>query len=219
MVTIMTKEIVGLIIRVVDYKESSLIIHVLTDKNIESIIARGVKKLNSKMKGYILSYNYVKCYVSDGKIPILTDISVINEYSNIQNNIRKNMYAGQLINMLYKEKYENDKVYELASKTIKFINDSNEEYYYLTFLLKNLYFMGLGLSINSNEEKELVGFNITESRVSTKSNNLNFDINKDNTISIFNLYFSKLEDVIDIDLIMLNDFLEKYYQVHASIKL
>ena len=125
----MTKEIFGLIIRVIDYKESSQIMHLLTSDKIESIMCRGIKKQTSKLKGYVLSYNYVKCFVTDGKMPILTDILVIESYSNIQNNINKFKYAGLLIKMLYKEKYENNKIYSLALKSIKYINDSNEEYY------------------------------------------------------------------------------------------
>lgn len=215
----MTKELDGLIIRVIDYKESSLIIHLLTNNKIESIIARGVKKLNSKLKGYILSFNYVKCFISDSKIPILTDILVIDEYKNIQNNIRKNMYAGSLINILYKEQYENMKVYELALKSIKFINDFDEEYYYNLFLLKNLHFMGLGLNVEVNNLKDIIGFNITESKVCYKNDSTSIDLNKEDTIKLIEAYYSKLEEKVDIDLKKLHDFLVSYYLIHASIKI
>ena len=208
----------GLIIRLIDYKESSYIMHLLTPKGIESIICKGVKKLNSKYKGYILSYNYVKCFISNGKIPILTDILVIDTYSNICNDINKNMFAGKLINMLYKEKYENDKVYDLALKSIKFINDSSEDYYYYLFLLKNLYFIGLGLNF-SNIKESFVGYNISESRLVLKNDSIAYDIDKERTITLYNLYYSKLEDKLDIDLSMLINFLKKYYELHASIKL
>ena len=215
----MTKEIIGLIIRVIDYKESSQIMHLLTDDKIESIMCRGIKKQTSKLKGYILSYNYVKCFVTDGKMPILTDILVIDSYNNIQNNVNKFKYAGLLINMLYKERYENNKIYSLALKSIKFINDSNEEYYYNTFLLKNLFFMGIGLNYGTNNINDILGYNISESNIVTKNNNLNIDINKENTIKIFEVYYSKLEDMVDIKLDMLNDFLKKYYEIHASMKI
>lgn len=219
MVTTMTKEIIGLIIRVINYKESSQIMHLLTDSKIESIMCRGIKKSTSKLKGYILSYNYVKCFVTDGKMPILTDILVIDSYKNIQNNVNKFKYAGLLINMLYKEQYENNKVYALALKSIKFINDSNEEYYYNTFLLKNLYFMGIGLNSGSNNVNDLLGYNIYESNIVTKNDSFNIDINKEDTLKIFETYYSKLEDMVDIKLDMLNDFLKKYYEIHASMKI
>ena len=218
MVTIMTKELTGLIIRVIDYKESSLIVHLLTKEKVESVIAKGVKKINSKLKGYILSYNYVTMYVTDSKIPVLTDILVINQLENIQNNIRKNMYAGQIINMLYKEHYDNNRVYELALKTINYINDNDEEYYYNLFLLKNLHFIGLGLS-NDLDKKNVIGFNILEGVIVSKEDNLSTDINKDDTIKIYELYYSKLEDKIEININMLHNFLVKYYELHASIKL
>jgi DNA repair protein RecO len=219
MVTTMTKEITGLIIRVIDYKESSLIMHLLTDDKIESIMCRGIKKQNSKLKGYILSFNYVKCYVTDSKMPILTDILVLNSYRDIQNNLNKFKYAGLTINMLYKEKYENDKIYQLALKTIDFINDRNEEYYYYTFLLKNLFYMGIGLNKANLDNKNMIGYNISESSIMLSDSNSSIDINKEDTIKLFLLYYSKLEEVIDINLNMLKEFLIKYYFIHASIKL
>ncbi len=218
MATTTTNEIMGLIIRLVDYKESSYIMHLLTSSGIKSIICQGIKKPNSKLKGYILSYNYVKCFITNGKIPILTDILVLDSYSSIWNNIEKNKYAGLLINMLYKEQYENNKVYELALKSIKFINDSKEDYYYYLFLLKNLYFIGLGLNFNGINDKFL-GYNISDSKLVFKDDFISIDLNIEDTIKLYNLYYSKLEDILDIDLNMLKNFLKHYYEIHASIKI
>ena len=218
MATTTTNEVTGLIIRLVDYKESSYIMHLLTNKGIVSMICQGIKKPNSKLKGYILSYNYVKCFITNGKIPILTDILVLESYTNIWNNIEKNKYAGLLINMLYKEQYENNKVYELALKSIKFINDNNEEYYYYLFLLKNLYFMGIGLNLNGINDK-FIGYNIADSKLIFKDDFISIDLNKDDTIKISNLYYSKLEDIIEVDINMLKRFLKHYYEIHASIKI
>jgi DNA repair protein RecO len=215
----MTKELEGLVIRVIDYKESSLIMHLLTNSGIESILCKGVKKLNSKLKGYILSYNYVTCSITDGKMPILTDILLIESYINIQNNLTKNKYAGLIINMLYKEKYENNKVYELALKSIKFIDSSDEFYYYNLFILKHLYFMGIGLNMDGTKDNDITGYNINESSVSTKTNGLKADINKEELKEIVNLYLSKLETKIDCDLLFVNKFLKQYYLIHASMKI
>ena len=218
MATTMTNEITGLIIRLVDYKESSYIMHLLTTNGIKSIICQGVKKPNSKLKGNILSYNYVKCFITNGKIPILTDILVLDSYTNIWNNINKNKYAGMLINMLYKEQYENNKVYELALKSIKFINDDNEEYYYYIFLLKNLYFIGLGLN-STGIDKKFLGYNIADSKLVFKYDFINIDLNYNDTINIFNLYYMKLEDKLECNINILKNFLEQYYEIHASIKI
>ena len=215
----MTKELEGLVIRVIDYKESSLIMYLLTDKKIESIICKGIKKTNSKFKGYILSYNYVKCIVTDSNFPTLTDIEVLYSLSNIQNDLNKFKYAGNLINFLYKEKYENDKVYGLAIKSLKYINDSNEMYYYYVFLLKNLYFIGLGLNASNINKSECLGYNIAESTVVTKSMSLDIDVDRINTLKIFEIYLSKIDEIIDINLDILKSFLTKYYYIHASIKL
>lgn len=216
-VTIMTREVVGLILRVVDYKESSVIMHLLTNDKIESIICRGIKKINSKHKGFVLSYNYVKCIITDKTIPTLTDIDLIESYQNIQENINKFKYAGLIINMLYKEKYDNNKIYDLALKTLKYINNDDEEYYYNVFLLKNLHFIGLGL--NKDNINNVIGYNIKESCIITKDSNLSYDINKDDTITIFNLYYAKLEEKVDCNLKMVNDFLKEYYLIHASMKI
>jgi len=215
----MTKEIEGLVIRVIDYKESSQIMYLLTNDSIESIICKGIKKANSKLKGYILSYNYVKCIVTDSKFPTLTDITVINSMINIQNDLNKFKYAGKLINLLYKEKYENNKVFSLALKCLRFINDNDEEYYYNVFLLKNLYFMGIGLNSGNHEIKDVLGYNIAESTIVIKEMNLDIDLNKENTIKLFDIYLSKIDDKININLEEFHNFLKKYYHYHASIKL
>ena len=215
----MTKEIEGLVIRVIDYKESSLIMYLLTESHIESIICKGIKKTNSKFKGYVLSYNYVKCIVTDSTFPTLTDITVISSLSNIQNNLNKNKYAGSLINLLYKEKYENNNVYGLALQCLRYINDSNEEYHYNVFLLKNLYYMGIGLSSGEYNIKDILGYNIAESTIVTKDMTLDIDLNKANTIKLFDIYLSKIDDIIDINLEELYSFLKKYYYIHASIKI
>lgn len=215
----MTKDLTGLIIRVIDYKESSLIMHLLTNSGIESIICKGVKKLNSKLKGYILSYNYVTCTITDSKMPILTDISLIESYINIQNNLTKNKYAGLIINMLYKEKYENNKVYELALKSIKYIDSSDEFYYYNLFILKNLFFMGIGLNLDGMDKNDYIGYNINESIISTKTNGLKADINKEELKELVGLYLSKLEEKKECDLLFVNKFLKQYYLIHASMKI
>ena len=218
LVTIMTKEISGLIIRLVDYKESSYIVHILTNNCIESVVCKGIKKQTSKLKGYIQIYSYVTLLVTDGKIPILTDISEYKRYDNICTNLNKYKYAGLLINMLYKEKYENNKVYELVLKSIDFIDSGNEEYYYYLFLLKNLFFIGLGLNFTGISDK-IVGYNISESKLVFSNDSISADISKTNTLTIYELYYSHLEEVIDVDLIMLKTFLKKYYEIHASIKI
>ena len=58
-----------------------------------------------------------------------------------------------------------------------------------------------------------------ESKLILNSDVVSIDLNIEDTIKLYNLYYSKLEDVIDIDLNKLKSFLKSYYEIHASIKI
>ena len=51
------------------------------------------------------------------------------------------------------------------------------------------------------------------------NDSISTDINNSDTLTIYKLYYSKLETMIDVDLNMLKRFLKQYYEIHASIKI
>lgn len=215
------KKIEGIILRSIDYKETSKIIYLLTKDRIESVLVRGVKKMNSKFKAMILNYNHVLCYTSDSKLPVLTDMDLIYEYKNIKSNLEKNKCSGMIIKVLNQTKYEDSRIYDILIKTLYYIDKDDEIYYLITFLIKNTYFLGISpnFSCVCEGNKKYIGFSLKEGTIVCENCCKNAYINMELTYQLNKLYFSRLEEKIDINNDEMLDFIKKYYQYHALIAL
>lgn len=112
----MIKKVTGIIVKTQDYKESSKIIYVLTKEyGYISIIAKGARRLKSKLRSVTttLTYGYFHIYYKEDKLSILIEVDVLDYFKQITSDLTKISYAsyfcelgGQVIKQISTIEYE-----------------------------------------------------------------------------------------------------------------
>jgi len=99
----------GIIINTKNYGDTSKIIDILTKEyGIIGVIAKGCKSIKSNLRSVTdkLTYANFTIYFKKDKLSILSEASVINNFSNIKKDIEKISYASFLLdltNQVYKQ--------------------------------------------------------------------------------------------------------------------
>ena len=122
-------DVEGIIINSKDYKDSSKILDIFTfEYGVIGVIAKGCKSIKSNLRSVTdkLTYATFTIYYKKDKLSILTEASVINNFSNIKKDIEKISYASFLVdltNQVYKQCEENN-LFNLLISALKKINDN-----------------------------------------------------------------------------------------------
>lgn len=124
----MVIDVEGLIINTKNYGETSKIIDILTKEyGIIGVIAKGCKSLKSNLRSVTdkLTYATFTIYYKKDKLSILSEASIINNFSNIKKDIEKISYSSFLLdltNQVYKQ-CENSNLYNLLISSLIKINE------------------------------------------------------------------------------------------------
>lgn len=123
----MIKQIEGIIISTVDYKESSKILNILTkNEGLIGVIAKGAKNPKNKnaFSSNTLIYGIFHLNYNKGSIPLLLEVDIFENFKNIRKNFFNTNYAIfllELVSQVYK--YDNSKsIYEILIKGLKKID-------------------------------------------------------------------------------------------------
>jgi len=125
----MVIDVEGIIINTKNYGDTSKIIDILTKEyGIIGVMAKGCKSLKSNLRSVTdkLTYASFTIYYKKDKLSILSEASIINNFSNIKKDIEKISYASFLIdltNQVYKQS-ESEELYDLLISSLIKINDS-----------------------------------------------------------------------------------------------
>jgi DNA repair protein RecO (recombination protein O) len=125
----MVIDIEGIIINTKNYGDTSKIVDILTkDYGVIGVMAKGCKSLKSNLRSVTdkLTYATFTIYYKKDKLSLLSEASVINNFSNIKKDIEKISYASFLIdltNQVYKQCGDND-LYDLLISALMKINDN-----------------------------------------------------------------------------------------------
>ena len=145
----MIKKVEGIIVSIVDYKESSKILNIFTkDEGIIGVMARGCKKVKSNISATsnILTYGYFHLNVNNKGMANLIEVDVINNFKVIRKNFVKTNYAIFLLE-LASQVYKNDRdnsIYELLISGLVKINEDYDENIITSIIeLKLLYYLGI----------------------------------------------------------------------------
>lgn len=220
----MEKQIIkGIIIKSIDYSESSKICHLLTDSGVQSVLVKGAKRLKSKFLGILEPVTLVSFIVSGSNLKVLTDADLVNEYKVIHESIKKLVYANnllELINVLIHEDY--CLIYNFLLKCLNKMEECfDEEVISFIFELKLLKLLGVEPQFDAciSCGKEFVdGFNIELGGVVCKACSGIHNLELLNTI--YELYrFDISNDIPNIDEGMksqLRAFIDEYYKIHVG---
>ena len=145
----MIKEIEGIIISTVDYKESSKIINIFTKtEGIVGIVARGSKRLKSNISASssVLTYGIFHINTRSRGMGNLLEVDIINNFKNIKSNLLKINYACfllELTSQVYRHDNDNS-IYKLLIDGLNKINDGYDENVITSIIeLKMLDYLGI----------------------------------------------------------------------------
>ena len=125
----MVIDVEGIIINTKNYGDTSKIIDIFTKEyGLIGVMAKGCKSLKSNLRSVTdkLTYANFTLYYKKDKLSILSEASVINNFTNIKKDIEKISYASFLLdltNQVYKQ-CEDNSLYELLISSLIKINDN-----------------------------------------------------------------------------------------------
>lgn len=159
----------GIIVKSIDYKDYSKLIYLINEDGLDTLLVKGAKKPRSRNFAYsqiLTKINYLK--VETKTFDILTTGQIINNYSNIKEDILKTKYAYQVMELSYQfANHIEDKqlFYTFLDEILTRMNDSQySSIFELVFRLKLLYLLGVGpifsRCIVCNSRENIRGFSL-----------------------------------------------------------
>lgn len=119
----------AIVIKRKNYGEADRILTVFTkNKGKISIIAKGVRKINSRRSSHIELLNHSVIGIYEGKMPILTEAETLSHYTVLKSDLQKAgmaFYICELVDGLLAEHQENRAVFSLIQNTLSKLE--NEE--------------------------------------------------------------------------------------------
>ena len=227
-------DVEGIIINVKNYGDTSKIIDILTKEyGIIGVIAKGCKSLKSNLRSVTdkLTYATFTIYFKKDKLSILSEASVINNFSNMKKDIEKISYASFLIdlsNQVYKQ-CEDNNLYDLLISSLIKIND-NFNPLIITNILELKYLEYLGVMPNLNGcsicgSKSVVTLSSDKGGYLCSKCHTNEPIVSDKAIKLVRMYtlvdINKIEKLdIKKDVVYeVNNFIDDYYDRYTGLYL
>lgn len=205
----------GIILRTIDYKDNSKILYIYTKDGLISVLARGVKKLNSPFKSSVLTYNLVSFTATNKKLPTLVDCAVIDYFNDIKTDYLQALKISRMSNMVLMVTEPSKLLYDFFISSIK--NILNYENIMDIFYMKMTYFFGVNPQLKCHCGNDIVYFDIEEG-IGYCANHTNSDnhklvdlIKKTYMLKYGNEY---LLDSSEKDI--LTSFIKKYYSKHID---
>ena len=230
----MVTTIEGIILNSKNYGDTSKIIDVFTKEyGVIGVIAKGAKSLKSNLRSVTdkLTYANFTIYYKKDKLSILSEASIINNFSNIKKDIEKISYSSYLLdltNQVYKQCDSAD-IYDLLIHSLKKIND-NFNILAITNILELKYLNYLGVMPNLDGcclcgAKNVITLSSDKGGYLCKKCHTNELIVNENTIKLIRMYnyvdikrISKLD--LNINIIKeVNNFIDDYYDRYTGLYL
>lgn len=230
----MVVDVEGIIINVKNYGDTSKVIDILTKEyGIIGVMAKGCKSLKSNLRSVTekMTYAIFTIYYKKDKLSILSEASVINNFSNIKKDIEKISYASFLLdltNQVYKQNDTNELYDYLISGLIK-INEGFNPLVITNILeLKYLYYLGIMPNLDGCSlcgTKSVITLSSDKGGYLCSKCRVNEPIISDKTIKLVRMYtlvdinkITKLDLNKDI-IYEVNNFIDEYYDRYTGLYL
>lgn len=142
----------AVILKNLDYKETSKLVYFYTNNGVTSAMAKGAHRKESKVRSLIEPITCVNVCYSDAKLPTLTQIDLVSNFTNIKYDLEKQVYALHILELVYRLTIEVDhqKIYQLLKKTLQTLDRGiDSELVSFVFELKLLFYLGLALDFEN----------------------------------------------------------------------
>lgn len=230
----MEKIIEGIVIKTMDYQDSSKIVTLITkDLGTVGLLVRGAKKTTSKLRSATELYTHGEyiCFYKKEGLSTLKTVNVKHPNFNIKSDFSKSAFIGYMAEIVYKiskDSKGNPKIYDIFSYAVKKIeNGLDEEIITFIFELKILEELGVmpildGCAICGSSN--IAGLSVDHAGLICKNHvdmcEYNFSINTIQTIR--KLYYA---DIKILESVKLNSktkneirkFIDMYYDKHTGL--
>jgi len=148
----MQEKVCGIVLSTIPYKESSKILNILTKEHgLIGVIAKGASSMKSNLRAYTnnYTYGYFYIYYKEDKLSMLSQVDIINTFSNIRLDIEKISYLAylcELSNQVLKQNNDNS-IFDLLIEAILKI-ENNFDPLIITNIIELKYLDYLGISLN-----------------------------------------------------------------------
>ncbi|MBQ8193192.1 MAG: DNA repair protein RecO [Bacilli bacterium] len=225
----------GIIISETPYGDTSKIINIYTKEHgVIGVMCKGVKSLKSPLRTKTLKYTYGYFYIkyNEKKLSQLIDVDIINNFTNIKNDITLISYLSyitELTNQVVKQN-DDETIYNLYISTILKINEKQNPLILTNILeLKYLDYLGVGLNLDScikcGSKKEIITLDPDEGGYICKNCYQNEKILDPKSIKLIRMYYLiDINSISDINISEkitneINYFLDKYYERYTGLYL
>lgn len=164
----------GIILRSVDYGESSKVVTIFTREHGKvGVMARGAKKPKSRLAAVsqLFTYGYYLCKKGPGTgMPELSQGEIIDSYSDLRQDLWKTAYAAylcELLDRLTSEHESNPYLFQLLQLTLHYLDEGRDpEILCRIFESKMLILAGIRPELHAcascGEEREPYSFSISQ---------------------------------------------------------
>jgi DNA repair protein RecO (recombination protein O) len=229
----MIEKVEGIILSISDYQESSRILQVLTKEHgLIGVIAKGCKSVKSPLRAACNSYTYGYFYIyyKENKLSLLSNVDIINSYSNIRLDIELISYMAYLCDLTYQVVKQNDdsNIFDILINALDKINNKLNPLIITNIVeLKYLDYLGISLNLDScvkcGNKEDIVTIDGDDGGFICKNCYTNQVIVDKKTIKLIRMYY--LVDINSISSIKIkkeyaNDidqFLDRYYDRYTGL--
>jgi DNA repair protein RecO (recombination protein O) len=225
----------GIIITETPYGDNSKIINVLTkEKGIIGIMCSNVKSIKNPLRTKTMkfTYGYFHINYNENKLSKLVDIDIINNLTNIKEDIELISYMSYITDLTYQVvKQNNDlNIFNIFINTVLKINEKKNPRILTNIIeLKYLDYLGVGLNLDScvkcGTKKNIVTLDPDEGGYICQSCYTNEKILDSKSIKLIRIYYlidiNSISDINIKDNIAneINYFLDKYYERYTGLYL
>ncbi|MBP5342681.1 DNA repair protein RecO [bacterium] len=184
----------GIVLRKVDYKETSYIVTIITEEGFDTLFINGAKKKNSNklaISEILTEINYVK---SNGKYQRLTEGIVTNDYKNIKSDLFKLSIANVMLEYVLTLKdttIDHFKLYNLLKSSLEELEIETYDLELSLFRFELILLSYIGLS--PKKEYILENYNVSNNLIESLESIMkgNKIINEIELREFFNKYFER----------------------------
>lgn len=221
----------GIIIKHLDYKETSQIIYVYTTEGVVSFLLRGANQLKSPFLGSKDTLSYVKIYASGKNLKTVKEMTKLETFLGIKASLEKYTYSLHMLELLEYfslSDLDHKKAYPFLLKILRKIEVETDYIPYVNMFEAKLLFL-LGVNPRFHDcvvchDTHNLTFSITEGGMVCKDHPQRKEQFSKECIQLFEfLYYYDLAHPSSIEtslktIIELRHLLDEYYMYHLNIK-
>lgn len=231
----MISKLEGIILTETPYGENSKIVNILTkEKGLIGVMCNNVKSIKNQLRTKTQRFTYAYFHVkyNENKLSKMIDIDIIDNLSNIKNDIELISYAqyiNELTYQVYKQS-ESEEIYNLYISILLKLNQKQNPLILTNILeLKYLDYLGVGLNLNNcvncGDQKNIITIDPDEGGYICNKCYTNQKIISPKSVKLIRMYYLinidsishiKIEESIASEI---NYFIDKYYERYTGLYL